>query len=509
MNNRFFNTCRKLIGILLLFCTWLGEFALTGLKTASHVLIKACSTFVKWFFGCSLRVARRLGKVFSGIGRRIFDYTRRSARGFVCAGKAAYQNFRQQGVKAGILAFWTEVMGAVRRHRRMVRRTLNYMAPAAAVFVLILTVSSFSNVTLALEVNYSGNTIGYISDEAVYSEASQLVSQMVEGDATQIATTPSYSVRLVSQDQLDNADTLSDAILRNSGDSVKDGYGLYVDGTFFAAASREPDVSSVLSELIAEEMKTKNAQTVEFQADMQIRKGLFLKKDILKKSALKTKIAQADFPMVVSVLKTVTKEIPFETVTLKDNTKYTTYSYVEQQGKNGKQESVIEIQYLDGVEILRSTVSSKTVTEPVDKQVIVGTRKVSASAAQSSAQFFWPVEKVSRSYVSSYFGAGRNHKGIDIAAPQGTDIYAAMSGTVVEIEYSNSGYGNHLVIDHGNGYKTLYAHCSAIHVEVGQKVNKGELIADVGSTGNSTGPHCHFEIRKNGTQMDPAPYLGL
>ena len=101
---------------------------------------------------------------------------------------------------------------------------------------------------------------------------------------------------------------------------------------------------------------------------------------------------------------------------------------------------------------------------------------------------------------------GRLHAGLDTAAPTGTPIYACWGGRVAVAGWQG-GYGNAVVIDHGGGQATLYAHQSVIAVSVGQAVNAGQLIGYVGSTGNSTGPHLHFEVRVNGTPVDPAPYF--
>lgn len=105
-------------------------------------------------------------------------------------------------------------------------------------------------------------------------------------------------------------------------------------------------------------------------------------------------------------------------------------------------------------------------------------------------------------------GVKKKHTGVDFAAPQGTDIHAAAGGVVIVAEWW-SGYGNTVIIDHGDNVWTLYGHIrnGGIKVEKGQEVKKGEKIAEVGSTGNSTGPHCHFEVRINGTPVDPMPYL--
>lgn len=117
-------------------------------------------------------------------------------------------------------------------------------------------------------------------------------------------------------------------------------------------------------------------------------------------------------------------------------------------------------------------------------------------------------------YISSGFGyrtqpiagASTNHKGIDFAAATGTPIYAAAAGTVISAGYAGNA-GNLLVISHGNGLLTYYMHCNAIYVSAGQKVSRGQNVAAVGTTGNSTGPHLHFQVMLNGTPVNPANYL--
>ncbi|WP_276480513.1 M23 family metallopeptidase [Paraflavitalea pollutisoli] len=99
------------------------------------------------------------------------------------------------------------------------------------------------------------------------------------------------------------------------------------------------------------------------------------------------------------------------------------------------------------------------------------------------------------------------HNGLDFAAPQGTPIYATANGTVRVAANTGTGYGNHVVINHGYGYETLYGHMFRIKVKAGQKVLRGEIIGWVGSTGKSTGPHCHYEVHKNGRHLDPVYFF--
>ena len=112
--------------------------------------------------------------------------------------------------------------------------------------------------------------------------------------------------------------------------------------------------------------------------------------------------------------------------------------------------------------------------------------------------------------ITSRFGlrSRDNHKGIDIGTAKGTPIYAAAAGTVSVSSYGyNGGYGNYIIINHGNGVQTVYAHCSSLVATVGQKVSQGQLIARVGSTGISTGNHLHLEVRVNGVAQDPQNYV--
>ena len=141
-----------------------------------------------------------------------------------------------------------------------------------------------------------------------------------------------------------------------------------------------------------------------------------------------------------------------------------------------------------------------------------GSASQAASSKKGSGEFLWPAPGYSR--ISSSFGNRMHpikkkvlqHTGIDIAAPSGASVVAAKGGTVIIAEVQG-GYGKTVVISHGNGLTTLYGHCSKLLVESGQTVKAGAVIAKVGSTGVSTGPHLHFEVRKNGSPVQPLNYL--
>jgi murein DD-endopeptidase MepM/ murein hydrolase activator NlpD len=126
-----------------------------------------------------------------------------------------------------------------------------------------------------------------------------------------------------------------------------------------------------------------------------------------------------------------------------------------------------------------------------------------------------PVSNKELSRLASGFGhridpiykTVKMHAGLDFAAPQGTPIYATADGTVTTGGNTNNGYGNHVVINHGYGYETLYGHMVRVKVRPGEAVKRGEVIGWVGSTGKSTGPHCHYEVHKNGQKINPVYFF--
>ncbi len=124
-----------------------------------------------------------------------------------------------------------------------------------------------------------------------------------------------------------------------------------------------------------------------------------------------------------------------------------------------------------------------------------------AGTVVASGSFAWPTQGIITQGFYWY------HPGVDIANPAAPNILAADNGRIVAVGWDNTGYGNRIIIDHGNGMQTLYAHMSAFYVTVGQSVNRGDAIGRMGSTGHSTGTHLHFEIHQNGIHLNPLNYL--
>ena len=177
-------------------------------------------------------------------------------------------------------------------------------------------------------------------------------------------------------------------------------------------------------------------------------------------------------------------------------------------GTYGKEDVTANVTYINGTEVSRDVVAAVTLSQPIAELQARGTKERPSWAATGSLR--WPCSGI----ITSYFGyrdigvsgASSNHGALDIAAGWGTPIYAADGGTVISSGW-DGGYGYRIRIDHGNGMVTLYAHCSSLEVGVGEHVYKGQLIASMGSTGISTGSHCHFGVYINGTAVDPLNYL--
>jgi murein DD-endopeptidase MepM/ murein hydrolase activator NlpD len=194
--------------------------------------------------------------------------------------------------------------------------------------------------------------------------------------------------------------------------------------------------------------------------------------------------------------------ISFETEIKEDSTILKGEQKTTQEGQNGEKLVNYVVYQENGSEVKRETVDEKILKEPV-KEVIVKGSKVIPS--RGTGNLAWPAVG---GYVSSELGQrwGKLHKGIDIARPSDRTIKAADNGRVESAGYNN-GYGNKVVIDHNNGLRTVYAHLESISVSEGQVVSQGQKLGVMGSTGNSTGIHLHFEVYENENLKNPLDYL--
>lgn len=199
---------------------------------------------------------------------------------------------------------------------------------------------------------------------------------------------------------------------------------------------------------------------------------------------------------------TFAESIKYDTEYKESDKYYKGEQVTTRAGQKGKQIVTARLTKHNGKTVDREDLNVEVVREPVTRIVVKGTKKLPPK--KGTGKFSRPVNvAVYRGYGMRW---GRMHYGLDYAASYGTPIHAADGGTVVATGYSGA-LGYRVTIDHGAGFKTIYAHCSRFAVKPGDKVYKGQTIAYVGNSGRSTGPHCHFEILKNGKNVNPAAYV--
>lgn len=198
------------------------------------------------------------------------------------------------------------------------------------------------------------------------------------------------------------------------------------------------------------------------------------------------------------------ESIPYDVKYVETSNLYKGDTKVSFIGSEGAKEIKSEVTYVNGIITDEKIIDEKIIEEPSSKIVLKGTASRPKTLAYGT--FKSPTRGSGR--ISSKFGPrwGGYHKGVDIANPIGTPIAAADGGKVIFSGWKGD-YGYIVIIDHENGYHTYYAHCSKILVSKNTRVYRGQTIAKVGSTGNSTGPHLHFEVRKNGVPVDPLKYI--
>jgi len=197
------------------------------------------------------------------------------------------------------------------------------------------------------------------------------------------------------------------------------------------------------------------------------------------------------------------EKIPFETKVVTDSSSRSGVK-VKQEGEEGeKYIAYVDLRRNGSIE-QRQIVEQKILKNAVDRILVKGTQVVqvaSRGGGVGSGNLIWPVSGT----ITQYF-KGSSHTGIDIGVKSGTPIKAADSGVVTFAGYQG-GYGKFIIVDHGNGIVTRYAHCSVLKAAVGQRVSRGEVIALSGSTGRSTGPHLHFEVVQQSSFKNPLSYL--
>ena len=414
-------------------------------------------------------------------------------------------------------------------------------------------------------VSVDGVTLGVVSDPEVFEGAMERVearaSDILGYDYT-LDNAVTYDFALTEKDKLSNVGDFETYLFDQIGEVMKS-YVLKVNGQFIGAAQDETSLTAMLDAIKAPYVNenTTSAEFVESvsisrqytpsdveqdlsamearltantngQTTYEVQKGdTFMQiayDNDMSLSELEALNPDVDINNIyIGQILNVREVIPFlsvqttETITyqeaiaspveeVEDDSMYQGETKVLDPGSEGLAEVTADVTYVNGNERERTVTNTVTLTEPTTKVIAVGTKE--RPSWLPNGYFIWPVYGNITSYFGYryIFGSYSYHSGIDIAAPYGTGIQAADGGTVIWSGTgtgSNWSYGNYVIIDHGNGYQTYYAHCSSLLVSVGDKVYQGQTIARVGSTGRSTGNHCHFQVKINGTTVNPLSYL--
>ncbi len=448
----------------------------------------------------------------------------------------------------------------------ILRTGFNYIMPVVSIMFLIAIVRYGAGLDYAIQVVCNGEELGIIESEADFEAAEADVRQRISsfGEEADISFYPSYTLKIVSEnDQYVNSRLLADKLLANSNESLTEAYGVYVDGEFIGAVTEYERIETAMDRALNRYATSLNDMVSEvyYTKKVEYLEGMYLTDTIrdtqevleLLTSEAQTEsrymVQEGDIPQIVAMefgmtmeeleelnphidrhfyagrviaVKSTSRYIPIGYTKNMTVRSFIDYSSVEVEtsalnlgarevishGKMGERTSEVVVTYIDGVESGRKILSTAVTKEPIPEQIGIGTYSPEPASKDTvfngNGMFGWPVNG---GYISDGYISDRNHKGIDIAAPYGTEIYASGGGTVVAAGWNSGGYGYYVIIEHADGYRTLYGHCSVVIAHEGQIVEKGQLIAKVGSTGNSTGNHCHYEVRLNNICVNPGIYL--
>ena len=307
-------------------------------------------------------------------------------------------------------------------------------------------------------------------------------------------------------------------IIVNAAPSISKGYGVYINGEFSCAAKSLNMLEATLNNfkidraVFCNEINSKTADyTVKIKQIVEFREQYFLANEVHTDDTYKFVYAIFEdcLDYTIDCTQTVTESVPYITYYERNGNLKPGAKKTVKKGANGSKSIKYHLIVENGTVIEKQVLSEQVTKHPSTAKIQIGSGVISGQDSHVALQF--PVE----GYVSSAFGDRADpftghpavHNGLDIAAVSGTPIYAAAGGKVIQASDKHNGYGKCVIIEHSSGFKTLYGHCSKLLVKEGTYVLAGQKIAEVGSTGRSTGPHLHFTIFINDTAVDPAIYF--
>ena len=443
----------------------------------------------------------------------------------------------------------------------------NVAAPIVCVMFFFNIVAYANSLNYAVKLTVNGRFLGYIENEQVYYDAEDILKDRINylGSNEDILVEPEYSIELIENKNTLTKYQVADKMLEYSDLSVDYAYGFYLNGVFMGAMFDNTEVKATLQGILDKYQAIYPEAEISFADRIECETaGLYLSESIIdtdwlisqltstKKGAGYYIVEEGDTHETIGGKLALTaaqlelmnpgfsemplragdriksrEEVPFLSVNVtvvenydtfvdysteyyNDNSLYTGVTRVTTEGIKGVNNVTAKVTYVNSFETNRDVFASRVVSRPVTERIAQGTKPTPESIYSPEdagyGKYIWPTEGGHISELTHWDGGYAGHVGIDIVAYYGAPIFAGASGTVTFAGW-NSGYGNCIIIDHGNGYSTLYAHNSQIYVTVGQEVTQGEFIAAMGETGIVTGTHLHFEVRRGLEKLNPLNYL--
>ena len=386
---------------------------------------------------------------------------------------------------------------------------MGYLLPVAATAGLLVLVHTGLSLPFALRVTVNGQTVGYVASEEAFDNARADVLARVNSARELLAADsetlswdvePSYPLSISASTMTESE--VANEILRISGSEISEGTAVYIDGDLRYVTTEGDHLRSYLNRVKAPwEDPASSTTRVSFAHGLRLVDGIYLTDSVVPYAdvlaGLQANEGEA-LQVKVSESVTETQEIPYDTQTQEDSELDFGKSETVQQGVPGSEAVTRELTYINGTLIDDQVVDVQVLQSPTPEIIRRGTRLKNGMIGKlGTGTFIWPVPQYKSISRWANLQVRGGHRGVDIAAPYGTPICASDSGTVVEVVKMHYSWGNYVTIDHGNGYKTLYAHMSSFAVQLGDTVTQGQVIGYVGSTGDSTGNHCHFEMSYN------------
>ncbi|MEG0338820.1 MAG: M23 family metallopeptidase [Oscillospiraceae bacterium] len=553
-------------GQLLYFIGYEAEYFLLSIQRGIKFAFKVLKALNKRVYNNALTFCNKIG---AAILYDFKEPWKRAVSGYNHIKEEVRLQREKEGHKAAALTGAAYFWSGIRAYAHLVTPLLGYLLPLSAALIFAFTVNSVLSYNFALKVEANGENVGYIENQNVFEEAQSLVRGRIRStkEEGEWNINPTFTLVTANPETLVSRNALADTLVETSKADIQNATGIMVDGDLLGVTSDGDILQNVLDDLRAPYIQSDNPNLrVEFVKKVELIPGIYLTSSITKADAIVEKLTgqvegqrvynvqRGDSPSLIAqkngvpikdlytlnpkmeakdykmpigdeliiakqqnflqvkTVERVTKDttIPFDKISTNTEDLNWGTSKVLVEGQDGLEQHIVDITRIDDVIVGEDTIQIIPISEPVTQEELVGIKNAygGMAGAASTGNMIWP--------IPGYRGVSQNfrgsaHRGLDIRGAYGTPILAADNGIV---QFAGSGrgsaywsYGNFVKLVHSNGTTTLYGHCSSVAVSSGDYVSKGEVIAYVGSTGRSSGNHCHFETTLNGRLVDPYNFV--